>query len=102
MVVTNPGEGPELSYSAEGGVTLLEEEIDGATYAFKDMNGNGELDTWEDWREDSEVRAADLASQMSIEQVAGLMLFTRTSAPPLTASPTPRRSTSRTRTCAPC
>ncbi|MFV0285033.1 MAG: glycoside hydrolase family 3 N-terminal domain-containing protein [Demequina sp.] len=75
VVVTNPGDGPVLSYSAEGGVTLLEEEIDGATYAFKDMNGNGELDTWEDWREDSEVRAADLASQMSIEQVAGLMLF---------------------------
>ncbi|MDE0573608.1 glycoside hydrolase family 3 C-terminal domain-containing protein [Demequina sp. B12] len=74
VVVENP-DGTTLSYSAEGGVELLEEEIDGSTYAFKDMNGNGELDTWEDWREDSEVRATDLASQMSIEQIAGLMLF---------------------------
>ncbi|WP_084129422.1 glycoside hydrolase family 3 N-terminal domain-containing protein [Demequina sp. NBRC 110055] len=75
VVVENPGDGPVLSYSAEGGVTLLEEEVDGATYAFKDMNANGTLDTWEDWRLTSDERAADLASQMSIEQVAGLMLF---------------------------
>ncbi|MFV0634265.1 glycoside hydrolase family 3 N-terminal domain-containing protein [Demequina sp.] len=75
IVVDNPGDGPDLSYSAEGGVTLLDEEIDGATYAFKDMNGNGELDTWEDWREESTVRAEAVASEMSIEQIAGLTLF---------------------------
>ncbi|SDL24571.1 glycoside hydrolase family 3 N-terminal domain-containing protein [Tessaracoccus oleiagri] len=74
-VVDNPGDGPDLSYSADGGVTLLEEEIDGETYAFKDMNGNGELDTWEDWRLDASERAADLAGQMTVEQIAGLMLF---------------------------
>ncbi|MFN3865425.1 MAG: glycoside hydrolase family 3 N-terminal domain-containing protein [Demequina sp.] len=74
VVVDNPGDGPTLSYSAEGGVTLLEEEIDGATYAFKDMNANGTLDTWEDWRVDAAERAADLSTQLSIEQVAGLML----------------------------
>ncbi|WP_227589929.1 glycoside hydrolase family 3 N-terminal domain-containing protein [Demequina pelophila] len=74
-VVTNPGDGPVLSYGADSDVTLLEEEIDGATYAFKDMNGNGELDVWEDWRVEATERAADLASQMSIEQIAGLMLF---------------------------
>src|SRR5699024_3572274 len=75
MVVDNPGDGPTLSYGAESGVTLLEEEIDGATYAFKDMNANGELDVWEDWRVEATERAADLAGQMSIEQIAGLMLF---------------------------
>ncbi|HSO70123.1 MAG TPA: hypothetical protein VLQ67_10840, partial [Arachnia sp.] len=75
MVVENPGEGPTLSYGAESGITLLEEEIEGATYAFKDMNANGELDAWEDWRLDSTERAADLAEGMSIEQIAGLMLF---------------------------
>lgn len=74
-VVTNPGDGPVLSYGADSGIELLEQEVDGATYAFKDMNGNGELDVWEDWREDAEVRAADLASQLSTEQIAGLMLF---------------------------
>ncbi len=75
MVVDNPGDGPTLSYGAESGITLLEEEIDGATYAFKDMNANGELDTWEDWRVEATERAADLADDMSIEQIAGLMLF---------------------------
>ncbi|WP_228375108.1 glycoside hydrolase family 3 protein [Demequina iriomotensis] len=73
--VDNPGDGPDLTYGVDSGVTLIDEEIDGATYAFKDMNGNGTLDTWEDWRVDSTDRAADLASQMTIEQIAGLMLF---------------------------
>ncbi|MFW2513909.1 glycoside hydrolase family 3 N-terminal domain-containing protein [Demequina sp. SO4-13] len=75
VVVDNPGDGPTLSYSADGGVTLLEEEIDGSTYAFKDMNANGELDVWEDWRLEASERATDLASQMTVEQIAGLMLF---------------------------
>ncbi|MFV0451982.1 MAG: glycoside hydrolase family 3 N-terminal domain-containing protein [Propioniciclava sp.] len=74
-VVTNPGDGPRLSYGSESGVTLIEEEVDGATYAFKDMNGNETLDPWEDWRLDPAERAADIASQMSVEQIAGLMLF---------------------------
>lgn len=75
MVVDNPGDGPTLSYGADSGVKLLKEEVDGKTYAFKDMNANGELDTWEDWRLKASDRAADLASEMSIEQIAGLMLF---------------------------
>lgn len=75
MVVDNPGDGATLSYGVDSGITLLEEEVEGSTYAFKDMNANGELDTWEDWRLDATERAADLAGQMSIEQIAGLMLF---------------------------
>lgn len=75
VVVDNPGDGPTLSYSKDGGVTLIDEQIDGKTYAFKDMNANGELDTWEDWRKDPAERATDLASQLSMEQIAGLMLF---------------------------
>lgn len=75
VVVDNPGDGPTLSYGSDSGVTLLEEEIDGETYAFKDMNANEELDVWEDWRVDSIDRATDLAGQMTIEQIAGLMLF---------------------------
>ncbi|WP_062318119.1 glycoside hydrolase family 3 N-terminal domain-containing protein [Demequina maris] len=75
IVVDNPGDAPDLSYGVDSGVTLLEETVDGATVAFKDMNGNGTLDTWEDWRVAAADRAADLASQMSIEQIAGLMLF---------------------------
>ncbi|WP_062135770.1 glycoside hydrolase family 3 N-terminal domain-containing protein [Demequina aestuarii] len=75
VIVENPNGGAQLSYSVEGGVTLLEEESEGSTYAFKDMNANGELDVWEDWRVDPAERATDLAAQMSVEQIAGLMLF---------------------------
>lgn len=75
VVVRNPGDGPTLSYAAEGGFELLEEEIDGQTFAFKDMNGNGELDTWEDWREEADVRAAALVEELTIEQISGLMLY---------------------------
>ncbi|NTW41369.1 MAG: glycoside hydrolase family 3 protein [Cellulomonadaceae bacterium] len=75
VVVDNPGDGATLSYGADSGITLLEEEVDGSTYAFKDMNGNATLDVWEDWRVAANERAADLSAQMTIEQIAGLMLF---------------------------
>ena len=75
VLVENPGDGPVLTYGAESGFDLLEETEGDLTYAFKDMNGNGSLDTWEDWRESARDRAADLASEISIEQAAGLMLF---------------------------
>lgn len=74
-VVTNPGDGAVLSYGADSGIKLLTEEVDGNTLAFKDMNANGTLDTWEDWRVDAKDRAADLASQLTVEQISGLMLF---------------------------
>ena len=44
-------------------------------YAFKDLNRNGQVDVYEDWRKPAEVRAKDLASQLSIEEIAGLMLY---------------------------
>ena len=50
--------GPELGYSNTSGLQLL--EVDG--YAFKDLNRNGELDVYEDWRQSVYDRAADLAS----------------------------------------
>ena len=43
--------------------------------AFKDLNRNGTLDPYEDWRRSSEDRATDLASKMTVEQIAGLMLY---------------------------
>lgn len=44
-------------------------------FAFKDLNRNGALDPYEDWRLPAEVRAKDLASRMSVEEIAGLMLY---------------------------
>jgi len=46
-------------------------EVDGLK--FKDMNGNGELDVYEDWREDAETRTADLLSQMTIREKVSQM-----------------------------
>jgi beta-glucosidase len=78
VVVDNPGDGKTLSYSKDSGVELITEDVDGATTAFKDMNANGKLDTWEDWRLDATERAADLAPQLSQEQMVGLMTWAGT------------------------
>ena len=64
-------DGPTIGYSANSGVEIIEE--DGAS--FKDLNKNGSLDLYEDWRLSAEERAENLASLMSIEQIAGLMLY---------------------------
>ena len=44
-------------------------------YAFKDLNRNGMLDVYEDWRRPALERAQDLAAQLSIEEIAGMMLY---------------------------
>lgn len=46
-------------------------QVDG--YAFKDTNGNGALDLWEDWRQSAEDRAAALAGELTMSQAAALM-----------------------------
>ena len=70
MLVEQSG-GATLGYSPSSGVKLL--IVDG--YAFKDLNQNDTLDKYEDWRLSGQERAADLASQLSIEEIAGLMLY---------------------------
>ena len=42
-------------------------------YTFKDLNRNGVLDKYEDWRLPIEQRVADLVSKMTLEEKAGLM-----------------------------
>jgi beta-glucosidase len=68
--VTNRG-GQTLRYATTSGVSLL--TVD--RFAFKDLNRNGMLDPYEDWRLSADERARDLASKMSVEQIAGLMLY---------------------------
>jgi beta-glucosidase len=70
MIVDNE-DGQTLGYSPNSEVKLL--TVD--RYAFKDMNKNRQLDTYEDWRLPAEERAKDLAAQMTIDQIAGLMLY---------------------------
>ncbi|MBE9518713.1 MAG: hypothetical protein IMY68_09090, partial [Bacteroidetes bacterium] len=45
-LVVNKG-GQTLGYAPGSGVTLIEK----SGYAFKDLNKNGELDIYEDWRQ---------------------------------------------------
>ena len=69
-IVNNKG-GLGIGYSAASGVKLITKD----GFAFKDLNKNGQLDMYEDWRQPFELRARDLASKMTIEQIAGLMLY---------------------------
>ncbi|MBS1828791.1 MAG: glycoside hydrolase family 3 C-terminal domain-containing protein [Acidobacteria bacterium] len=41
---------------------------------FKDLNKNGQLDPYEDWRLPAQTRAQDLVSRMTLEEKAGLMV----------------------------
>lgn len=77
MLVTQK-DGPTLSYSPQSGVKLLTED----GYAFKDLNRNDSLDAYEDWRLTPQERAADLASKLSKEEIAGLMLYSSHQAVP--------------------
>jgi beta-glucosidase len=63
--------GRTLGYSPASGLKIITKN----GFAFKDMNGNGKLDVYEDWRQTPEKRAKDLASQLSIDEISGLMLY---------------------------
>ena len=71
FILIQQTQGPDLGYNPLSGVSILYQD----DYAFKDLNQNGELDIYEDWRETPSKRARDLAQQISIEQIAGLMLY---------------------------
>ncbi len=68
--VSNKG-GRTLAYATASRVKLVAD----SGFAFKDLNRNGKLDPYEDWRLPANERAKDLASKMSIQQIAGLMLY---------------------------
>lgn len=62
-----------LSY-IEGVTPIL--DVDGLK--FKDMNKNGSLDVYEDWRVDTDTRVADIISQMTPEEEVGLLFCVNT------------------------
>lgn len=70
VLINNSGGSP-LGYHQESGVEIL--TVD--RYAFKDLNKNGKLDAYEDWRLPVKERAMDLAKKMSLEDIGGLMLY---------------------------
>ena len=75
--VVTQDNGKTLTYSKDSGIKILEDD----GFAFKDLNKNSKLDTYEDWRLDTNTRATSLAQMMikdgrkGIESIAGLMLY---------------------------
>ena len=67
----------ELGYLK--GITAIL-EVDGLQ--FKDLNGNGKLDVYEDWRQDIDARVKDLYDQMTLEERAGLFYHVNTCGDP--------------------
>ena len=65
--VTNPN-GPKLGLST---AKLIRQD---GLY-FKDLEGTGKLLPYEDWRLSPEERAQDLAQRLSVEEIAGLMMY---------------------------
>lgn len=61
--------GDVLGLSPSSGVKVIEED----GYAFKDLNQNGALDPYEDWRLSSEERANDLVGQMQGSEMAAIL-----------------------------
>jgi beta-glucosidase len=73
--------GATLGYSPASGIKIIYKD----GYAFKDLNHDGELDVYEDWREPVEKRVEDLVGKLSIEEIAGLMLYSNHEAVPATS-----------------
>ncbi len=71
FILIHNKDGQTLGYSPASGVRII--SVNGL--AFKDLNKNGKLDGYEDWRLKDDERAKDLSGEMTIEQIAGLMLY---------------------------
>src|SRR3981081_2232553 len=66
---------------------------------FKDLNRNGVLDPYEDWRLSPEQRARDLVGRMTLEEKAGTMMHgtARSTGPTATAGMGPQYDTAANR-----
>ncbi len=70
-ILIDNADGETLGLAVDSKVRIL--TVDG--YAFKDFLDSGELVPYEDWRLPYEERARDLAERLSMEDIAGLMLY---------------------------
>lgn len=69
-LIINDG-GQNIAYSPKSGINIIEDD----GFAFKNLSKSGKLEKYEDWRLSYDERAKDLASKMSIKDIAGLMLY---------------------------
>ena len=75
LITISPAEGDQVELGYLDGVTTIL-EVDGLK--FKDLNKNGKLDVYEDWRQDIDARVWDLIGQMTLEEKAGLFYHVNT------------------------
>lgn len=73
LVSCNEGEKSDASQPELRAESVSIIEQDGLE--FKDLNGNGVLDPYEDWRLSPEERSRDLLSRMNLEEKAGMLLI---------------------------
>lgn len=73
--------GPVLGLAADSTVKLIEQ--DGLW--FKNLSRSGKLERYEDWRLPVEERVQDLVRRLSVEEIAGLMLYSGHQAIPATS-----------------
>ena len=75
--------GAQVQVRARAKPTLVVDRL-----VFKDLNANGKLDPYEDWRLPVATRVRDLASRMTLEEKAGSCSSTRSMRKRADASPT--------------
>ena len=68
--MTNAPHRQRPSIEARAAETLYDDGV-----AFKDLNKNGKIDIYEDWRRPVAERVADLLSQMTLEEKAGMLMI---------------------------
>ncbi|MBQ7531563.1 MAG: glycoside hydrolase family 3 C-terminal domain-containing protein [Paludibacteraceae bacterium] len=81
ILVNQGAKGPTLGLAAHSTVQLIEQ--DGLW--FKNLSRSGKLEPYEDWRLPVEQRVKDLVARLSIEEIAGLMLYSGHQAVPATS-----------------
>ncbi len=64
-------DGPDLKFNNSSGVDIIINN----SFAFKDLNKNGELDDYENWSLPIDKRVDDLISKMTVEEKAGSMFI---------------------------
>ena len=65
-------------YENDGGKTIAtanDRVIFKDGFVFRDLAKTGELLPYEDWRLDAKTRAKDLSERLSIDEIAGLMMY---------------------------
>lgn len=75
VMVLIPGFTKKITYTQPELGTRTVKLLEDKGFQFKDLNKNGKIDKYEDWRLPVEVRVTDLKSQMTIQEKVGMMLI---------------------------